>query len=286
MDRASEGGGRLYNDMIQTDAAINPGNSGGPLVNVSGEVIGINTAIESESGGSLGIGFAIPVNHVKFVVKQLMDTGVVRYGYLGIDPESITPRLASSYKVDLGAIVRTEPTTESPAGKAGIHVDDVVTAINGVPIKSELDLRSHVSHTAPGTKVEVSLVRSGKSHTVLAVLGEAPNPSSKPSDKVTKGTPTLGLEVATLTADAATQAGLASVNEGVLIKTLDGAGSASDTELRTGDVIIRLNNTPIGSAEAFKTAVASLKTGDVVRIVYISRSFGGPIKRLAICTLD
>ena len=128
--RYGEGdGGRLYPSMIQTDAAINPGNSGGPLCNLNGEVIGINTAIESEGGGSIGIGFAIPINSARFVIAQLQQNGRVHYGYLGVDPTSVTPRTAAALKVEQGALVETEPQTNSPAAKAGLHVGDVVTAI-------------------------------------------------------------------------------------------------------------------------------------------------------------
>src|SRR5437879_10659357 len=112
---------------IQTDAAINPGNSGGPLVNIDGEVVGINTAIESDTGGSVGIGFAIPINTAKYVIEQLKSKGHVTYGYLGIDPDTVTPRLAAEYKVTNGARGGAEPSPETPAAKAGIQADHVST---------------------------------------------------------------------------------------------------------------------------------------------------------------
>ena len=161
--------------MIQTDAAINPGNSGGPLVNIDGQVIGINTAIESESGGSLGIGFAIPINLVKFVVDQLKSKGTVSYGYLGIEPETVTPRLAAAYKVDSGALVKAEPPAGSPAAKAGLHVEDVITSIGSTPIRNERDFQLTVSRTAPGTEVPITLTRAGASRTVRALISDPPH---------------------------------------------------------------------------------------------------------------
>jgi serine protease Do len=285
-DRSGEGEGRLYPDMIQTDAAINPGNSGGPLVNIDGEVIAINTAIESETGGSVGIGFAIPINSAKFVIEQLKTKGKVSYGYMGVDPDTVTPRLASAYKVTGGALVRSEPLENSPAAKAGIHVDDVITEIDGKAIKNELDLRTTVSRIAPGSTVSVTYVRAGEEKTAKATISEAP-----PARVTKRETPTvqasLGIEVATVTPEQAGKVGVSSAKpEGVGVKALDSGLAVSETEMRVGDVIVKVNDVPTPTVEAFKKATDKLKSGDIVRVVYLGRRVSDIVKRVAIVTVD
>jgi serine protease Do len=282
LDRGA-GSLRLYPSMIQTDAAINPGNSGGPLVNLDGEIIGINTAIETENGGSIGIGFAIPINSAKFVIEQLRSQGKVRYGYLGIDPSTVTPRLASSYKVTGGALVQQEPDPDSPAGKAGIRVEDVIIAINDKQIYSETDLRLTISRIAPGTTVKITLVRNGEQRVVSAQLGEAPAilPPAPPAPVK----PSLGIEVVALTPEAAERAGLPRA-EGVVIKSLEPGSSATETDLQRGDIILQVNGVPTPNLAAFQRMTANLKSGDVVRILSHSRRGSSYVKRVAIVTVD
>ncbi len=284
LDRGA-GSLRLYPSMIQTDAAINPGNSGGPLVNLDGEVIGINTAIETENGGSIGIGFAIPINSAKFVIEQLRTRGRVSYGYLGIDPGTVTPRLASSYRVTGGALVQQEPDPASPAGKAGIRVEDVIIAINDKQIYSETDLRLTVSRIAPGTTVKITLVRNGEQKVVNAELGEAPAiaPPAPPAASAAK--PSLGIEVVALTPDAAEKAGLPRA-EGVVIRSLEAGSSATETDLQRGDIILQVNGVPTPNLAAFQRVTANLKSGDVVRILAQSRRGNSYVKRVAIVIVD
>jgi serine protease Do len=284
-DSSGEGEGRLYSDMIQTDAAINPGNSGGPLVNLDGEVVAINTAIESENGASVGIGFAIPINTVKFVADQLRTQGKVSYGYLGIEPETLTPRLAESYKAQTGAIVRAEPSDGSPASKAGVHVDDVVTAIDGKPIRSESEFRTTVSRIAPGTTVEIQLVRAGEPRTVKATLVEPPAPKIALGGRARDGVPRLGVEVAALTADHANRVGLLGLT-GVVVRNLDTTTSAAETELQSGDVVLTVNGVPTPTVESFKKATSSLHAGEVVRIIFQGKRYSETVKRVVIFTLD
>jgi serine protease Do len=265
-----DGPGRLYPSMIQTDAAINPGNSGGPLVNIDGEVIGINTAIESDTGGSVGIGFAIPINIAKFVIEGLKATGHVQWGYLGIEPESITPRLAAAYKVSNGAYVKGDPFPDTPAAKAGIQAGDVIVEVDQKPIKSELDLRSTVSRIAPGRTIEIVLVRAGIEKHVKATIEEAPamlrNPAGEAPAKAT-----LGLEVTTITPEAAKKTGLDEKAQGVVVKNVDGGSAAFESEISPGDIILKVNGTPTTSIEAFKKATEGVKSGDVVRILFAAR---------------
>jgi serine protease Do len=284
-DQNGEGDGRLYPDMIQTDAAINPGNSGGPLINLDGEVIAINTAIESENGGSVGIGFAIPANQVRFVVEQLRSKGTVSYGYLGVEPETITPRLSTAYKVESGALVKAEPTTGSPAARAGLHVEDVITSIGSTPIRNERDFRITVSRTAPGTEVGVTVVRSGATRTVRALITEPP--AIKVSQVETGlRTAGLGVEVAGLTRDVAARVGLDGKSEGVVIRSLESGSSVSDTEMRAGDVILKINGAATPTVEAFRKVTKSLARGELVRILWQGKRYPETIKRLSIITLE
>lgn len=278
------GGGRFYPNMLQTDAAINPGNSGGPLVNIEGEVVGINTAIESESGGSVGIGFAIPINSAKFVIEQLRSHGRVRYGYLGINPNTITPRLAALYRVNHGALVTDEPSPDSPAAKAGIQVEDVITSINEKPVRNELDLRTIVSRISPGTSVRIAYVRDGEEKTVRVTLDEMPA-AEPPRPPIEPGPVGLGIEVAAITPEAAKRVGLAEAAEGVVVSAIKDASVAEDTLLK-GDVILQINSTKTPNVEAFEKAVKNLKPGDSVRVRHAGRRFGQTIKRVAILQLD
>jgi serine protease Do len=276
--------GRLYPSMIQTDAAINPGNSGGPLVNIEGEVIGINTAIESESGGSVGIGFAIPVNMVKFVVEQLKTKGRVSYGYLGVDPETVTPRLAAAYKTPGGALVLQEPDPSTPAGRAGIHVEDVITEIGGRPIFNEADLRLTVSRIPPGTKIPVQIIRSGKPIRLEVTVEEAPNPTPAAGSATIEAR--IGIEVTPLSKEAAERVGWVETKGGVVVKSRDEASGAGDSDLRPGDVILTINDTPTPSVEAFLKSAKNLKSGDVVRIRYQGRRGRATFQRVTIFTID
>ena len=280
-DLNSLGSQRFYPNMIQTDAAINPGNSGGPLCDIDGEVIGINTAIESEGGGSVGIGFAIPINTAKFVIAQLRDKGHVTYGYLGISPTSVTPRTASALKVEAGALIDQEPEASTPGAKAGLHAGDVVTAINGKGIHNELDLRTLVAQTPPGTTIDLTVMRDGHPQALKATLGQAPDPvQERPHEP---GKTHLGIDVQPLTKKLAEQAQVPTDTPGVVIKAIDPASSVADEkDLGEGDIILRVNDTATTTVQAFQTATASLKSGDQVRLVYQHQG----IKRFAVVTVD
>jgi len=273
--------------MIQTDAAINPGNSGGPLVNIEGEVIGINTAIESDTGGNVGIGFAIPINDAKFVITQLMTKGRVSYGYLGIEPDTVTPRLAAAYRVSGGARVQADPEPNSPAAKAGIQVDDVITQIGDVPIRNESDLRTTVAHLMPGTTVQVAFVRNGIPHDVAVTIGEWKDPYAEPPIPLpSAGRAELGITVGPLTPEAARRAGVDPKTPGVVIQALDPASAASDAELMTGDVILRVNNIETPTVEAFRKAAAGIRSGDVVRILWTRKMGDQAVRRVATILVD
>ena len=284
-DQNGEGDGRLYPDMIQTDAAINPGNSGGPLINLDGEVIAINTAIESETGGSVGIGFAIPINQVRFVVDQLRAKGSVSYGYLGVEPETVTPRLSAAYKVAAGALVKAEPPASSPAAKAGLHVEDVITRIDGTPILSERDFRVTVSHLSPGAEVSITYSRDGVEKTAKTLITEPPALRVSQIDSGIR-TAGLGVEVSTLTPETAMRVGLDGKSVGVVIKTMESGSCISETDIRAGDVILKVNGAATPTVEAFRKATLSLRRGEMVRILWQGKRYPETIKRISIVTLE
>ncbi|HZP84060.1 MAG TPA: trypsin-like peptidase domain-containing protein [Chthonomonadaceae bacterium] len=268
-DFGSFGRVRFYPNLLQTDAAINPGNSGGPLCNLDGEVIGINTAIESEGGGSVGIGFAIPINTAKFVISQLLAKGRVSYGYLGISPTSVTPRLASALNVERGALIDMEPMPETPAAKAGLHAGDVIIAIDKKPVRNEIDLRTLIAQTAPNTTIELTVVRNAKERTLKATLMELPDTEAVPKERPrVAGKARLGIEVQPLTDKLAEQAGVPAKTPGVVIKSIDPTASAADVEgLAEGMILLKVNDVPTPTVPAFQAAIASLKSGDQVKLL-------------------
>jgi serine protease Do len=280
-DGNSPDGMRLYPNMIQTDAAINPGNSGGPLLNLDGEVIAINTAIESEGGGSIGIGFAIPINTVKFVVNQLIEHGRVRYGFLGVRPVTVTPDKAEALKVERGALIEAEPEADTPAGKAGLRAGDVVTAIGSRAVRNEIDFRTIIGQTTPGTIVDLTVVREGRPQVLKATLSEIEE--REPEKPRVARKPSLGLEVQSLTEAMARRLGVSHKVPGVVIKSIDPAGAAAeDDTLAEGMLVLKVNNTETPTVEAFKTATSALKEGDKVKL-YVQDREG---KRFVFLTID
>ncbi len=218
-----------YEDFIQTDASINPGNSGGALVNLRGELIGINTAILSRSGGNIGIGFAIPVNMAHSVMDQLIKYGSVKRGLLGVSMYTVTPDLAKSLglKNSEGALV-SQVVDGSPAEKAGIRTGDVITSVNGQPVKSNGELRNAIGLLRVGDKVEVGLLRDGKPLRVTAVISDTTASTLGPAESIHPA-----FEGATL-ADAPDEGG-------ALVKNVEAGSAAAQSGLRTNDIIVGAN---------------------------------------------
>lgn len=219
-----------YEDFIQTDASINPGNSGGALVNLRGELIGINTAILSRSGGNIGIGFAIPVNMAHSVMDQLIKYGSVKRGQLGVSMYTVTPDIAHSLGLAnaMGALV-SQVVEGSPAEKAGIHTGDVITSVNGQPVKSNSELRNSIGLMRVGDKVEIGLLRDGKPLKVTAVIADTTaTTQAGPPESIHKG-----FEGATL-ADAPD-------GGGALVKSVEPGSAAAQSGLRNNDVIMGAN---------------------------------------------
>jgi serine protease Do/serine protease DegQ len=230
-----------YEDFIQTDASINPGNSGGALVNLSGQLVGINTAIISRTGGNIGIGFAIPANMMRQVMAQLVKHGEVKRGVLGVNIQTLTPDIAESMELDSvqGALV-SQVVEGSAAEKAGIRAGDVVTAINGKPVKDAAGLRNVIGMLSIGDRVDVALLRDGKPRRVTAVIGERDTVSAQESASVHSG-----LDGAEL-ADA--QGG------GVLVRTVAEGSPAAQRGLRANDVIVGVGRTRVATVAEFRRA--------------------------------
>jgi len=250
--RGRDIGSGPYDDYIQIDAPINKGNSGGPAFDVNGNVIGVNTAIFSPSGGSVGIGFDIPADTAKLVVSQLENQGHVTRGYMGVKVQPVTPDIADSIglkKVE-GALV-DEPTPNSPAAKAGIAAGDVITAVNGKPIKGSRELAREVGMLPPGTSVKFDVLHQGTSKSVTLTLGEMPREQANAGEqqKPAQNEPHLGLALAP--ANEVTGAG----SEGVAVVGVEPGSPAADHGFKTGDVILQVGGKSVSNVKDVRSAL-------------------------------
>ncbi|HMK56883.1 MAG TPA: DegQ family serine endoprotease [Dissulfurispiraceae bacterium] len=256
-----------YEDFIQTDAAINPGNSGGALVNIHGELIGINTAIFSTSGGYQGVGFAIPGNMAKTVMDSLIKSGKVVRGWLGVSIQPVTPDLAKQFnlKEDAGVLVG-DVTEGSPAEKAGIKTGDVITEYNGTQVSDPAVLRNMVAGTAPNTSVTVKLLRDGKPVSVKLVIGELPSSMQKLGkeyDNLLKG-----VQVQDLSPEIRKELNMPKQITGVVVTDID-EGSAAEGVLTRGDVVLQINKKAVRSVKDYEQAASAIKSGeDILLLIY------------------
>jgi serine protease Do/serine protease DegQ len=252
-----------YEDFIQTDASINPGNSGGALVNLNGELVGINSAILSRSGGNIGIGFAIPSNMMKIVMNQLIKYGQVKRGVLGVNIQTLTPDIAKSMGLDdsvLGALV-SQVVDGSSAEKAGIKAGDVITGVNGKPVKDAASLRNMIGLLSIGEKVDVALLRDAKPRRITALISE------RDAAAEAKAAGHAGLEGADLV-DAK--------GGGVLVRAVADGSPAAQRGLRTNDVIVGVGRTPVTTLAEFQRAtqgasafVVTLRRGAATLVIPI-----------------
>jgi serine protease Do len=243
-----------YDDFIQTDASINPGNSGGPLVNTRGEVVGVNTAIASGSGGSVGIGFAIPTNLVKPIVTQLAATGRVVRGWLGVAIQPLTPELAASFGLPdtQGALV-SNVTDGSPAARAGLRRGDVITRYDGRPVGRWSDLPRAVAETPIGRQLSLEVLRDGKRLTLsvtVARLEEDDRQASAAEPRASK----LGIAGRSLTPELARSLKVPAAG-GVLVERVEDGSRADTAGLAVGDVIVEVDQAPVTSVEALRAAL-------------------------------
>lgn len=243
-----------YEDFIQTDAAINPGNSGGPLLNLDGEVVGINTAIFSRSGGYMGVGFAIPVNLAKNIADQLIDSGEVTRGYLGIVIQNMTPELADSFDIDeKKGILVAQVSEDSPAEKAGLKVGDLIVRYQGEKVTEVAEFRNRVALTAPGNRASLTVIRDGKRKVINVKIGNLEDGQVVASSS-TETADELGFSVQTLTPDLARQFN-AKPGRGVVVTEVQPYSVASMSGLRPGTVILQVNQMDVNSTADFQRAV-------------------------------
>jgi len=253
-----------YEDFIQTDASINPGNSGGALVNLRGELVGINSAILSRTGGNIGIGFAIPVNMVKGVMDQLIKYGQVKRGVLGVNIYNVTPDIAKEFGLteSSGALV-AGVVQGSAAERAGVKTGDIITSINGVTMKDATELRNTIGMLRIGDKVEIGLLRDGKPHKVTALIAERGDVDATNAADINKG-----LEGA--------EFGDAPDGGGVVVKGIQAGSPAAQNGLRVDDLIVGVGRTPVTNTKTFKEAaknanvlVLSLRRGSSTELIQI-----------------
>jgi serine protease Do len=266
-------GGSQYEDFIQTDAAINPGNSGGPLVNLRGEVVGINTAIVSKSGGYMGIGFAIPINMAKHILGSLISSGKVTRGWLGVGIQNLSEDLARSfdYSATEGALVgHVDP--KGPAKKAGLQQGDIVVQLGKERIKNVNQLRNMVAGIKPGSAVELTIIRSGKRETRTVNIGELPQqPSDGQVDEEDDGSvENMGLTVEEFDEDSERKP-RSERKRGVFITQIDPQGVAARAELQPGDVLVSINGRSVLTLDDFKAVTSKVDLKKGVRFVVESQ---------------
>ncbi|HZI18164.1 MAG TPA: DegQ family serine endoprotease [Pyrinomonadaceae bacterium] len=265
-----------FEDFIQTDAPINRGNSGGALVNTTGELVGINSQILSPSGGSIGIGFAIPSNMARNVMQQLITTGRVRRGVLGIYGQPLSADLAASFGLEQarGALV-SEVQPDSPAAAAGVRRGDVIIAVNGQAVADYNALRNRIAATQPGTAVTLRVLRDGREQQLRATLGEREVETTReggeenaPGGERAAGG-RLGLSVEPLTPESAQRLNLPAGTRGLLVTSVTSGGPASEAGLRRGDLIQEVNRQPVNTREELTAAVG--RAGDRPVLLLVTR---------------
>jgi serine protease Do len=264
-----------YEDFIQTDAAINPGNSGGPLVNVRGELIGINTAIFSKSGGYQGIGFAVPSNMARLVIDQLEQHGKVTRGWLGVTIQELTPDLAMKFGLgSAGGALVSDVAKASPADTAGIRRGDIILEFNGKDVNDVGNLRNMVAQSKVGSVVPVTIRRGAKAYAFKVTIAALPRDTAEalpvnPQEEQGGGSLT-GLSVMDLSKEISKQLGLSKDEKGVVIVRVEPGSSAEDAGLRKGDVIQEIDRKKIERIDQYNKAVAGIRQGDTA-LLFIDR---------------
>lgn len=262
-----------YEDFIQTDAAINPGNSGGALVNVRGELVGINTAIFSQSGGNMGIGFAVPSNMAQSIMGQLVQTGKVVRGWLGVSIQELTPELSSQFGItETKGVLVSDVMDDSPAKKAGFERADVIVEYDGKSMDSPTHLRNAVAQTPVGKKVVVKLIRDKKPKTIDLTIVEQPKSMSQNGDEDggDAATPTgilSSLEVRDLTEELTGRYGLKSSERGVVIVRVKPGSTAEELGVREGDIVLEVNRQAVTSVKTFERIAGKLPKDQAVLLL-------------------
>jgi serine protease Do len=270
-----------YENFIQTDAAINQGNSGGPLFNTRGEVVGVNTAIFSTSGGNIGIGFATPINLARNVVNQLKEKGRVVRGWLGVIVQTVTPELADTFGLEekKGALV-ADIDGDGPAAQAGIQKGDIIVAFDGEEIEEMSDLPLVVAQTAVGKKVTVVLLRNGKKISKSVTVGELKEEEALAlSDDTTRKD--VGIEVTELTRELARKYRITETS-GVLVTYVESESPAEAAGIREGDIIIEVNRAAVDNLDEYYKAIEEALKRDKI-LFWIKR---GRSSQFVVLTID
>ncbi|OQY06628.1 MAG: peptidase [Desulfobacteraceae bacterium 4572_123] len=257
-----------YDDFIQTDASINPGNSGGPLINMKGEVVGINTAIIASGQG---IGFAIPINLADGIIAQLKTSGEVTRGWLGVAIQDLTPELAEYYKVkNQKGVLVTHVFEGDPAAKGGIKANDIIIKIDGKPVPTARDLSSTIAGISVGKKIAILLMRDGKKKTVYIKIAKRQDDESLVK-KETETSDELGLKVSELTPETARQLGYDEKEKGVIITGVKAGSKAEQAGINQGDLIKEINRKPVSRLNDYQKKMQKIKKGETIHLL-IKRS--------------
>ena len=262
-----------YEDFIQTDAAINPGNSGGALVNVRGELVGINTAIFSQSGGNMGIGFAVPSNLSRTVMDQLVRTGKVVRGWLGVAIQDLSAELAAQFGItDTKGVLVSDVMEDSPAKKAGFERADVIIEYDGKPMDSPTHLRNAVAQTPIGKRVSVKLIRDKKPKTIEVTIVEQPKSLGQPGAEESResAVPTgilSDIDVHELNEELASRYGLKAADRGVVVIRVKSGSTAEEMGVREGDLILEVNRKAVGSLKSYEQAASGLAKDQAVLLL-------------------
>lgn len=261
-DRPGEG-------FIQTDAAINPGNSGGPLVNIKGEVVGVNTAIIA---GAQGLGFAVPINQAKWVMDQILQYGKVKRSKIGVLVQPVTPELADHFGTSYGAIV-SSVQPGGPADRAGIKAGDVIIEVNGKKINDTVDLQNQIMKNPPGTEIRVKVLRDGKvQEFMIKTVSFDDEVAQDTEEKQTADETSIGLVVRDITPAIIQRYGLPKVDYGVLVYGVKNGSSAEVAGIRAGDIILSVNRKPVKNSQEFWSAVKqAVRSGGESVLLYIQR---------------
>ncbi len=269
-----------YQNFIQTDAAINPGNSGGALIDLHGNLVGINTAILSGGGGgNIGIGFAIPIDMAHHVMDQIIEHGKVIRGYLGLLPEDVTPALAQQFGLSqpTGALV-AQVENDTPSSRAGLKRGDVILKVNGQTVNSANDLRIMISSMAPGTSVNLTIWRDGKMQDVKVTLGTLPEQNAQNNNENENSGPGTmsGVQVQTVTSDMTQDLGIPNGTQGVVVTSVDPSSqaAAATPPLQRGDIIIEVNHHPVSNSHEYYKAVSQADGHAILLLVMFPNSGG------------
>jgi serine protease Do len=266
-----------YDDFIQIDAPVNKGNSGGPAFDTNGEVMGVNTAIYSPSGGSVGIAFSIPASTVKNVIAQLKDKGSVSRGWIGVQIQPVTADIADSLgmKKAEGALV-AEPQANGPAAKAGIQSGDVITSVNGEPVKDARELARTIGALAPGNAVKLNVLQKGQDKVINLTLGQLPNTiEAKASVDEDKGSTKKGVDVPKLGLTVAPANSVAGAGkEGVVVTEVDPKSAAAERGFKEGDVILEVAGKSVGTPGEVREAIDAARTDNKNSVLMRVKSGG------------